>query len=102
MSKEALEKRYNQGWVMKVTDSLDECISLIRQAKKQKEACSIGYRGNVVDLWYELNYTQSISEMRVIDVWNLKKINEMRCDILKKVVMYSNNNKQHRTIYENY
>lgn len=58
---------------MKVTDSLDECISLIRQAKKQKEACSIGYRGNVVDLWYELNYTQSMSEMRVIDVWNLKK-----------------------------
>lgn len=97
-----MEKRYNQGWVMKVTDSLDECISLIRQAKKQKKACSIGYRGNVVDLWYELNYTQSISEMRVIDVWNLKKINEMRCDILKKVVMYSNNNKQHRTIYENY
>lgn len=87
---------------MKVTDSLDECISLIRQAKKQKKACSIGYRGNVVDLWYELDYTQSISEMRVIDVWNLKKINEMRCDILKKVVMYSNNNKQHRTIYENY
>lgn len=97
-----MEKRYNQGWVMKVTDSLDECISLIRQAKKQKKACSIGYRGNVVDLWYELNYTQSISEMRVIGVWNLKKINEMRCDILKKVVMYSNNNKQHRTIYENY
>lgn len=57
---------------MKVTDSLDECISLIRQAKKQKKACSIGYRGNVVDLWYELNYTQSISEMRVIDVWNHK------------------------------
>lgn len=97
-----MEKRYNQGWVMKVTDSLDECISLIRQAKKQKKACSIGYRGNVVDLWYELDYTQSISEMRVIGVWNLKKINEMRCDILKKVVMYSNNNKQHRTIYENY
>lgn len=71
---------------MKVTDSLDECISLIRQAKKQKKACSIGYRGNVVDLWYELDYTQSISEMRVIGVWNLKKINEMRCDILKKVV----------------
>lgn len=97
-----MEKRHNQGWVMKVTDSLDECISLIRQAKKQKKAFSIGYRGNVVDLWYELDYTQSISEMRVIDVWNLKKINEMRCDILKKVVMYSNNNKQHRTIYENY
>ena len=53
VSKEALEKRYNQGWVMKVTDSLDECVSLIRQAKKLRRKCSIGYHGNVVDLWYD-------------------------------------------------
>nr|XP_022300054.1 urocanate hydratase-like [Crassostrea virginica] len=54
VSKEALEKRYNQGWVMKVTDSLDECVSLIRQAKKLRRKCSIGYHGNVVDLWERL------------------------------------------------
>ncbi|XP_052679852.1 urocanate hydratase-like [Crassostrea angulata] len=68
VSKEALEKRYNQGWVMKVTDSLDECISLIRQAKKQKKASSIGYRGNVVDLWERLVYEYESTGDLLVDL----------------------------------
>ncbi|XP_071153781.1 urocanate hydratase-like [Mytilus edulis] len=51
VSKEALEKRHNQGWVATIANNLDECISKIRHARRQKEAFSIGYHGNIVDLW---------------------------------------------------
>ena len=51
MSKDALEKRHRQGWVMHTTDDLDQCISLVRKARKQRVKMSIGYHGNVVDLW---------------------------------------------------
>ncbi|KAK3101952.1 hypothetical protein FSP39_007584 [Pinctada imbricata] len=51
VSKEALDKRYRQGWVMFTTNSLDECISIIRKAREQKLSMSIGYHGNIVDLW---------------------------------------------------
>ncbi|XP_053377371.1 urocanate hydratase-like isoform X3 [Mercenaria mercenaria] len=51
---EALYKRYNQGWLLEVTDDLDKCISMIRKAKREKRTTSIGYHGNVVDLWERL------------------------------------------------
>ena len=49
---EALNKRYNQGWLMEKTNDLDECVRMIRQSRRMKQATSIGYHGNVVDLWY--------------------------------------------------
>lgn len=54
MSKEALIKRHQQGWLKQITDSLDECISIIRRARKDKETLSLGYHGNVVHLWQVL------------------------------------------------
>ncbi|XP_060580142.1 urocanate hydratase-like [Ruditapes philippinarum] len=54
VSGEALYKRYKQGWLLEVTDDLDTCISMIRHAKREKRATSIGYHGNVVDLWERL------------------------------------------------
>ncbi|XP_006825993.1 urocanate hydratase [Saccoglossus kowalevskii] len=50
VSKEALEKRYKQGWLVETTDNLDCLISKIRQARQKKEATSIGYHGNIVDV----------------------------------------------------
>ncbi|XP_070789706.1 urocanate hydratase isoform X2 [Pituophis catenifer annectens] len=50
----ALLKRHNQGWLMKITRSLDDCIAQLREAKKNKMTLSLGYHGNVVDLWERL------------------------------------------------
>ena len=45
------EVRYSQGWVDEVYNNLDEIIARIRKAKENKEALSIAYQGNIVDLW---------------------------------------------------
>lgn len=47
----ALKKRYDQGWLMKVTSDLDACMDEIRKAKKAGHPLSLGYHGNIVDLW---------------------------------------------------
>ena len=50
----AADKRYQQGWVDEVHDSLDELIPRIRKAVAAKEVVSLAYVGNVVDLWERL------------------------------------------------
>ncbi|XP_028575068.2 urocanate hydratase [Podarcis muralis] len=50
----ALLKRHQQGWLMEITSSLDHCIAQLREAKKKKMPLSLGYHGNVVDLWERL------------------------------------------------
>ena len=50
----AVEKRYAQGWVDEVYDSLDTLIDRIRKATEAKETLSLAYQGNVVDLWERL------------------------------------------------
>lgn len=47
----AVETRYKQGWVDEVYTSLDELSARVRLAVAAKEAVSIAYQGNVVDLW---------------------------------------------------
>ncbi|KAM4820998.1 urocanate hydratase isoform 2-T2 [Thomomys bottae] len=54
VDKAALVKRHQQGWLMEVTDSLDHCIARLKAARKKKEVLSLGYHGNVVDLWERL------------------------------------------------
>ncbi|XP_077054436.1 urocanate hydratase [Siphateles boraxobius] len=46
-----LKKRHEQGWLMEVTSDLSHCIKRIREARKAKAALSLGYHGNIVDLW---------------------------------------------------
>ncbi|XP_056315094.1 urocanate hydratase [Danio aesculapii] len=46
-----LKKRHEQGWLMEVTSDLSHCIQRIREAKKAGTALSLGYHGNIVDLW---------------------------------------------------
>uniref|UniRef100_G1N6S0 urocanate hydratase n=1 Tax=Meleagris gallopavo TaxID=9103 RepID=G1N6S0_MELGA len=52
----ALMKRYKQGWLMEISNDLDHCIARLRDARKNKIALSLGYHGNVVDLWERLAY----------------------------------------------
>lgn len=42
--------RYDQGWVSRVSDSLDECLALAKDAMAEKKPLAIAYHGNVVDL----------------------------------------------------
>lgn len=50
----AVKVRKEQGWVDEVYKSLPKLISRIRMAKSKKEAVSLVYIGNVVDLWETL------------------------------------------------
>ena len=50
----AIKTRYSQGWVDEVYDNLDELLVRIKKAKDKKEAVSLAYHGNVVDLWERL------------------------------------------------
>lgn len=50
----AVEKRHSQGWVDEVYTDLNKLLERIRQARASKEAVSLAYQGNVVDLWESL------------------------------------------------
>ena len=50
----AIKKRHEQGWLMEMTDDLDALLARVASARAAKEALSIGYLGNVVDLWERL------------------------------------------------
>ena len=50
----AARKRYEQGWVDELHDSLDELVPRIRRAVEGGEVVSLAYVGNVVDLWERL------------------------------------------------
>jgi urocanate hydratase len=47
----ATHTRHSQGWVDEVYSSLDELIARIEKARTNKEAVSLAYQGNIVDLW---------------------------------------------------
>lgn len=49
----ATHVRHSQGWVDEVYDDLGKLIPRIRKAVDNKEAVSIAYQGNIVDLWEE-------------------------------------------------
>ena len=50
----ATYKRYEQGWVDEVYSNLDEVIARAEKARKNGEAVSLAYNGNIVDLWEAL------------------------------------------------
>lgn len=47
----AVEKRHSQGWVDEVYTDLNSLIQRLLEARTKKEAVSLAYEGNVVDLW---------------------------------------------------
>ncbi len=50
----AASKRLEQGWVDELHTDLTQLISRIKKATAAKEAVSLAYQGNVVDLWERL------------------------------------------------
>ena len=50
----AIKTRHAQKWVDEVFDSLDILIPRIKIATQNKEAVSLAYQGNIVDLWERL------------------------------------------------
>ncbi|CAL8074303.1 unnamed protein product [Calicophoron daubneyi] len=51
VSKEALEKRFAQGWLTEKITDMDHLVKRIRECRKEKRAISLGYLGNIVDVW---------------------------------------------------
>ena len=50
----AAEKRHQQGWVDHLSYDVDEAIDIMVNASDEKRGCSVGYVGNIVDLWERL------------------------------------------------
>ncbi len=50
----AVKTRHTQGWVDEVFEDLNALIPRIKTAQTNKEAVSLAYQGNVVDLWERL------------------------------------------------
>ncbi|KAE9556505.1 hypothetical protein FO519_000199 [Halicephalobus sp. NKZ332] len=50
----ALLKRHKQGWLDVYTSDLDKMVEYIKEYRQKKQKVSIGYLGNVVDLWERL------------------------------------------------
>lgn len=50
----ATHTRHSQGWVDEVYQDLDELLSRTKEAQTNKEAVSLVYQGNVVELWEKL------------------------------------------------
>jgi urocanate hydratase len=47
----AAQKRFEQGWLTTVTETIDEAIDMMVEAAHQKESISVGLVGNIVELW---------------------------------------------------
>ena len=47
----AAHKRHEQGWLTEVTKDIDEAIDRMVDSAAAKKAISIGFIGNIVDLW---------------------------------------------------
>lgn len=50
----AVRKRQEQGWLEEVETDLDRVLQRIERARIEKRPLSLGYLGNVVDLWEKL------------------------------------------------
>ncbi len=47
----ALDKRHEQGWINEKTADLNQLVDRVKTAIAAKETVSIGYEGNVVEVW---------------------------------------------------
>lgn len=47
----AAYKRHAQGWVDRVSESIDEVVNWVKEAKAAEQILSIAYVGNIVDVW---------------------------------------------------
>ena len=55
VDKSRIDTRYEQNWVSKISDDLDQIFDWVDEYKKKGEAVSIAYHGNIVDLLEYIN-----------------------------------------------
>lgn len=60
---EAVAKRHAQGWVDETFTDTNVLIARIEDARAKKEAVSLAYQGNVVDLWEALLDAECLVEL---------------------------------------
>ncbi|MFW9891725.1 MAG: urocanate hydratase [Candidatus Thorarchaeota archaeon] len=61
VDKSRIDTRSEQGWLNRYSGDLEEIFHWVEQFREKKEPISIGYYGNVVDLWqYVVDYDISI------------------------------------------
>jgi urocanate hydratase len=46
-----IKTRFDQGWISRISDDLDEIFNWVDNARKSKRPLSIAYHGNIVNLW---------------------------------------------------
>jgi len=51
VDKSRIDTRHEQGWLSKYSSDLDEIFEWVDEYREKQEPVSIGYYGNVVDLW---------------------------------------------------
>jgi len=51
VDKSRIETRYEQGWLTKHSDNLREIFEWVEEYRQNGKPVSIGYHGNVVDIW---------------------------------------------------
>lgn len=51
---EALHKRHEQGWLQEIATDVDSLLTRVEKARAAREPLSLGYLGNIVDLWERL------------------------------------------------
>ncbi|KAI0214945.1 Urocanate hydratase [Lamellibrachia satsuma] len=68
VSPDALRTRRDQGWLLEDADDLDDVINRIRKYRRERKAVSIGYCGNVVDLWERLAVEYETSGDLLVDL----------------------------------
>ena len=47
----AIAKRHEQGWIDEVVTGIDKLVDRVRDLKKSGKVLSVGYEGNIVDIW---------------------------------------------------
>lgn len=68
VSEEALLKRHKQGWLIEIADDVDDLVKRIRNSRDQKRSVSIGYHGNVVEVWEYLAKIYKETGERLVDL----------------------------------
>tara|TARA_B100000900_G_scaffold415651_1_gene446420 strand:+ start:1405 stop:3417 length:2013 start_codon:yes stop_codon:yes gene_type:complete len=62
-NKHAAVKRHEQGWLSELFYDLDDLIIRLKECISGKEAVSLGYVGNIVDVWERLNFENIVPDL---------------------------------------
>ncbi len=53
VNKNAIQKRFQQGWIDEIINDINTLVKRIKDLKTKNKVSSIGYHGNVVEIWEE-------------------------------------------------